>query len=167
MGKKFHGFSLVELLVAVAIILVLAGGIILNINSMKTTPKKEAEKVAHFLMTEINKADKRHRGVLFDFTQNKIQAKKADSESESDIWGEIKASSGCTYSTSKSKLDYNMPLDDSTMKHIKGRNWTIKTSNTSVNASNSFNVTINGKDAGGSNVSYYAIITVSGDTTIE
>ena len=58
MVKKRYGFSLVELLVAVAIILVLAGGIILNINSMKTTPKKEAEKVAHFLITEINKADK-------------------------------------------------------------------------------------------------------------
>ena len=163
MGKKFHGFSLVELLVAVAIILVLAGGIVLNINSMKTTPKKEAERVAHFLMTEINKADKRHREIIFAFNSEdkKLEAKI---NSTSEVVGEMNAGTGFTYNFTPSEIKYNIS-EDNAITPDKTRFITIKTTNSPANTD--FRIAVKGKDVEGKDASYYAIITVSGDTTIE
>ncbi|MBQ7068197.1 MAG: prepilin-type N-terminal cleavage/methylation domain-containing protein [Synergistaceae bacterium] len=163
MVKKFHGFSLVELLVAVAIILVLAGGIILNINSMKTTPKKEAERVAHFLMTEINKADKRHREIIFAFNSEdkKLEAKI---NSTSEVVGEMNAGTGFTYNFTPSEIKYNIS-EDNAITPDKTRFITIKTTNSPANTD--FRIAVKGKDVEGKDASYYAVITVSGDTTIE
>ena len=163
MVKKRYGFSLVELLVAVAIILVLAGGIILNINSMKTTPKKEAEKVAHFLITEINKADKRHREIIFAFNSEdkKLEAKI---NSTSEVVGEMNAGTGFTYNFTPSEIKYNIS-EDNAITPDKTRFITIKTTNSPANTD--FRIEVKGKDVEGKDASYYAVITVSGDTTIE
>ena len=163
MVKKRYGFSLVELLVAVAIILVLAGGIILNINSMKTTPKKEAERVAHFLMTEINKADKRHREIIFAFNSEdkKLEAKI---NSTSEVVGEMNAGTGFTYNFTPSEIKYNIS-EDNAITPDKTRFITIKTTNSPANTD--FRIAVKGKDVEGKDASYYAVITVSGDTTIE
>ena len=163
MVKKRYGFSLVELLVAVAIILVLAGGIILNINSMKTTPKKEAEKVAHFLITEINKADKRHREIIFAFNSEdkKLEAKI---NSTSEVVGEMNAGTGFTYNFTPSEIKYNIS-EDNAITPDKTRFITIKTTNSPANTD--FRIAVKGKDVEGKDASYYAVITVSGDTTIE
>ena len=163
MGKKFHGFSLVELLVAVAIILVLAGGIVLNINSMKTTPKKEAERVTHFLMTEFNKADKRHREIIFAFNSEdkKLEAKI---NSTSEVVGEMTAGTGFTYNFTPSEIKYNIS-EDNAITPDKTRFITIKTTNSPANTD--FRIAVKGKDVEGKDASYYAVITVSGDTTIE
>ena len=163
MGKKFHGFSLVELLVAVAIILVLAGGIILNINSMKTTPKKEAERVAQFLMTEINKADKRRREIIFAFNSEdkKLEAKI---NSTSKVVGEMNAGTGFTYTFTPSEIKYNID-ENKAIKPNDTRLVTIKTTNSPANTD--FRIEVKGKDVEGKDASYYAVITVSGDTTVK
>lgn len=163
MVKERYGFSLVEMLVAIAIILVLAGGIILNINSMKTTPKKEAEKVAHFLMTEINKADKRHREIIFAFNSEdkKLEAKI---NSTSEVVGEMNAGTGFTYNFTPSEIKYNIS-EDNAITPDKTRFITIKTTNSPANTD--FRIAVKGKDVEGKDASYYAVITVSGDTTVK
>ena len=72
--KIKRGFSLTELLVSIAIIMILSSMITLNINSHKQTAKKEAEKLEAFIHDLMRKADRMHKGFSLVFNANGIKS---------------------------------------------------------------------------------------------
>ena len=71
--KFKHGFSLTELLIVIAIIMILASMIAINMDSYKQTAKQEAEKLAGYIHDLMRKADRSHRGFEITFDDSKIQ----------------------------------------------------------------------------------------------
>ena len=76
----------------------------------------------------------------------------------------MNAGTGFTYNFTPSEIKYNIS-EDNAITPDKTRFITIKTTNSPANTD--FRIEVKGKDVEGKDASYYAVITVSGDTTIE
>lgn len=73
--KFKHGFSLTELLIVIAIIMILASMIAINMDSYKQTAKQEAEKLAGYIHDLMRKADRSHKGfeIYWETTPERIR----------------------------------------------------------------------------------------------
>ncbi|MBQ6738421.1 MAG: hypothetical protein IJP41_08205, partial [Synergistaceae bacterium] len=76
----------------------------------------------------------------------------------------MNAGTGFTYTFTPSEIKYNID-ENKAIKPNDTRLVTIKTTNSPANTD--FRIEVKGKDVEGKDASYYAVITVSGDTTIE
>lgn len=71
--KFKHGFSLTELLIVIAIIMILASMIAVNMDSYKQTAKQEAEKLAGYIHDLMRKADRSHRGFAINLETTQLR----------------------------------------------------------------------------------------------
>ena len=99
MESKFcvrrSGFSLIELLIVIAVIGVMAATMTINPNAAKVSSKREAERLAMFLKRMAQKSERMHVGFVMTITNDNKQIIIWWRNNTSD---DITASRGCTYS---------------------------------------------------------------------
>ena len=61
------GFSLVEVLISVTILMVMASSVTLNVNMLRPTAKGEAEKIAAYIHKVMRRSDRIHDGFAIKF----------------------------------------------------------------------------------------------------
>lgn len=107
MGNRRKGFTLTELLMGIVVMTIMASAAVLSMSVADQTSKREAEKVAAYLVRLVEKSDRIKHGFNLEIKDsNKIVVSwNADEESES-----LLATSGCTYAAWN--FDDNMIYND-------------------------------------------------------
>ena len=74
MGNKRGGFSIIEFIMAVLVMMIFAGTMAVSMNAAKQTAMDEAEKLAAYLEGLVLKSDRMNMGVSVVFSGEDISA---------------------------------------------------------------------------------------------
>lgn len=95
MGSRRNGFTLIEILTALVVMLVIARVTMMSITSVKQTALREAERVQAYIYRQMQIADKVHKSFTMEVLADRISIKfKGQSEEDRTFT----ASDGCSYS---------------------------------------------------------------------
>lgn len=90
MGNKRKGFTMFEILTAIVVMILLTAIASINVTSSQQTPKREAERIAAYLSSLVQKADLTKTVLKVEISNSKISADFSDYSGNkirsSDIW---------------------------------------------------------------------------------
>ncbi len=136
-GHKHKAFTFTEVMIAMTIMAILAAAMNMNMTKVaQQTPQKEAERVAAFMQTEINRANIAMHGVWIQVNEYNIQVGYGSAYNAWQLQShDLKATAGCKYSTKndnrKSKFFYNIE-SQSKQDNATSHGWTMISKDSTV-----------------------------------
>ncbi|MBQ7220199.1 MAG: type II secretion system protein [Synergistaceae bacterium] len=116
---RSRAFSLVELAVSITIMGIMAGAVVLNMDSLGgQSAQLEAEKAAAYIQTYLRRADITQNGVWLNIQENYIDV-CTGIQYDSNAVKKLEASPHCSYSTSDKGLRYNTDLQPTPSSNYK------------------------------------------------